>query len=142
MWSSMAGILPVTRFAVDAYVNFVRDRSVLEAVASSLTELFSPAIIAERVAGMLAHYDFVSQETLAYFNARLHQAPRDADFALNYVLTQARTREEQELVLAALRFKCDVLWAQLDGLYAAYVAPRHVPHGAFLENSSVEFVAP
>jgi coenzyme PQQ biosynthesis protein C len=129
---STAGILPITRFAVDAYVHFVRDRSLLEAVASSLTELFSPAIIAERVAGMLAHYDFVSKDTLAYFNARLHQAPRDADFALNYVLTQAKTREEQELVLAALRFKCDVLWAQLDGLYAAYVAPGHIPHGAFL----------
>jgi coenzyme PQQ biosynthesis protein C len=138
---STAGILPVTRFAVDAYVHFVRDRSLLEAVASSLTELFSPSIIAERVTGMLAYYDFVSKDTLAYFNARLHQAPRDADFALNYVLTQAETRAEQELVLAALRFKCDVLWAQLDGLYAAYVAPGHIPHGAFLDKSSTESVA-
>jgi coenzyme PQQ biosynthesis protein C len=138
---STAGILPITRFAVDAYVHFVRDRSLLEAVASSLTELFSPAIIAERVAGMLAHYDFVSKDTLAYFNARLHQAPRDADFALNYVLTQAKTREEQDLVLAALRFKCNVLWAQLDGLYAAYVAPGHIPHGAFLDRPSAEAVA-
>jgi pyrroloquinoline-quinone synthase len=138
---STAGILPITRFAVDAYVHFVRDRSLLEAVASSLTELFSPAIIAERVAGMLAHYDFVSKDTLAYFNARLHQAPRDADFALNYVLTQAKTREEQELVLAALRFKCNVLWAQLDGLYAAYVAPGHIPHGAFLDKPWAESVA-
>jgi coenzyme PQQ biosynthesis protein C len=90
---------------------------------------------------MLAHYEFVSKDTLAYFNARLHQAPRDADFALNYVLTQAKTREEQELVLAALRFKCDVLWAQLDGLYAAYVAPGHIPHGAFLDKSWAESVA-
>jgi coenzyme PQQ biosynthesis protein C len=129
---STAGILPVTRFAVDAYVHFVRDRTLLEAVASSLTEMFSPSIIAERVSGMLAHYDFVSADTLAYFNARLHQAPRDADFALNYVQTQAQTAEEQQMVLAALRFKCDVLWAQLDGLYAAYVSPGHIPHGAFL----------
>ncbi len=129
---SNRGILPITRFAVDAYVHFVRDRSLLEAVASSLTEMFSPTIIAERVAGMLANYDFVSPETLAYFNARLHQAPRDADYALDYVKTHARTREEQELVLAALRFNCDVLWAQLDGLYAAYVAPGQIPHGAFL----------
>jgi coenzyme PQQ biosynthesis protein C len=126
------GILPITRFAVDAYVHFVRDRTLLEAVASSLTEMFSPGIIAERVAGMLAHYDFVSPDTLAYFNARLHQAPRDADFALDYVQRHARNAEEQRLVLAALRFKCDVLWAQLDGLYGAYVAPGHVPHGAFL----------
>jgi coenzyme PQQ biosynthesis protein C len=128
---STQGVLPITRFAVDAYVNFVRSKSLLEAVASSLTEMFSPGIIAERVAGMLAHYDFVSAETLAYFNARLRQAPRDADFALRYVQEHARTPAEQQAVLAALRFKCDVLWAQLDGLYGAYVAPGHVPHGAF-----------
>ncbi len=130
---STAGILPATRFAVDAYVHFVRDRTLLEAVASSLTEMFSPTIIAERVSGMLAHYDFVSAETLAYFNARLTQAPRDADFALAYVKAHARSPAEQHAVLAALRFKCDVLWAQLDALYAAYVTPGHVPHGAFLE---------
>ena len=53
-----------------------------EAVASSLTELFSPNIIGERVAGMLAHYDFVSKDTLAYFSQRPPQAKRDADFAL------------------------------------------------------------
>jgi pyrroloquinoline-quinone synthase/pyrroloquinoline quinone biosynthesis protein D len=129
---STEGILPATRFAVDAYVHFVRHRTLLEAVASSLTEMFSPGIIAERVAGMLAHYDFVSPDTLAYFNARLHQAPRDADFALDYVQRYARNAQEQGLVLAALRFKCDVLWAQLDGLYGAYVSPGHVPHGAFL----------
>jgi len=129
---STHGVLPITKFAVDAYVNFVRNNTLLEAVASSLTEMFSPKIIAERVAGMLAHYDFVSRETLAYFNARLHQAPRDADFALRYVQEHASTPAEQQAVLAALRFKCDVLWAQLDGLYGAYVAPGHVPHGAFL----------
>lgn len=133
--ASTEGILPVTRFAVDAYVHFVRDRPLIEAIASSLTELFSPAIIAERVAGMLAHYPFVSKDTLAYFNARLHQAPRDADYALDYVKTHAATPELQRAVMAALRFKCDVLWAQLDGLYYAYVAPGHVPHGAFLDES-------
>jgi coenzyme PQQ biosynthesis protein C len=129
---SATGILPATRFAVDAYVNFVRDRTLLEAVASSLTELFSPGIIAERVAGMLAHYDFVSPDTLAYFNNRLHQAPRDADYALAYVKANAHTGAEQQSVIGALRFKCDVLWAQLDALYNAYVAPGHVPPGAFL----------
>jgi pyrroloquinoline-quinone synthase len=127
---STAGILPSTRFAVDAYVHFVRDRSVLEAVASSLTELFSPGIIAERVEGMLKGYPFITMETLAYFRPRLTQAPRDADFALAYVKTEAKTRAEQEAVLAALRFKCDVLWAQLDGLYFAYVEPGLIPPGA------------
>ena len=134
---STTGVLPATRFAVDAYVHFVRARSLLEAVGSSLTELFSPAIIAERVAGMLKHYDFVDAATLAYFDARLHQAPRDADFALDYVIAHAQTRADQESVLAALRFKCDVLWAQLDALYGAYVAPGQIPHGAFLHEPAL-----
>lgn len=131
---SAAGILPATRFAVDAYVHFVRDKTLLEAVASSLTELFSPTIIATRVSGMLAHYDFVSSDTLAYFNNRMHQAPRDADYALAYVKEHARSAAEQQSVIAALRFKCDVLWVQLDALYSAYVAPGHIPHGAFLSD--------
>jgi coenzyme PQQ biosynthesis protein C len=128
---SMAGALPATRFAVEAYVRFVAERSLLEAVASSLTEMFSPTIISERVSGMLAGYDFISRETLAYFNARLTQAPRDADFALDYVKREARTPKQQRAVLAALEFKCSVLWAQLDALYHAYVEPGHPPPGAF-----------
>ncbi len=129
---SMQGALPATRFAVEAYVDFVSTRSVLEAVASSLTEMFSPTIISERVAGMLANYDFVSKATLAYFDKRLTQAPRDADFALDYVKANARTPEAQEAVLAALHFKCDMLWAQLDALYSAYVEPGLIPPGAFV----------
>jgi pyrroloquinoline-quinone synthase len=128
---STAGILPTTRFAVDAYVHFVRDRSLLEAVASSLTELFSPTIIAERVDGMLRGYPFITMDTLAYFKPRLTQAPRDANFALAYVKAEATTREQQEAVLEALRFKCGVLWSQLDGLYLAYVEPGFIPPGAF-----------
>jgi pyrroloquinoline-quinone synthase len=132
---STAGILPTTRFAVDAYVHFVQDRSLLEAVASSLTELFSPGIIAERVEGMLKGYPFITMDTLAYFRPRLTQAPRDADFALAYVKAEAKTPEAQEAVLAALRFKCDVLWAQLDGLYFAYVEPGLIPPGAFVPDA-------
>lgn len=129
---SAVGILPATRFAVDAYVAFVRDRPILEGIASSLTEMFSPTIIAERVSGMLANYDWITQETLAYFTPRLTQAPRDVDFALGYVKQHARTRAEQESVMAALRFKCDVLWAQLDALHSAYVSPGRIPPGAFV----------
>lgn len=126
------GILPATRFAVDAYVRFVRDRTLLEAVASSLTELFAPAIIGNRVAGMLANYDFVSREALAYFDKRLSQAPRDADFALDYVKREARRPDQQQDVMNALLFKCDVLWAQLDALHHAYVEPGNIPPGAFV----------
>ena len=129
---STAGILPGTRFAVDAYVAFVRDRSLLEAVASSLTEMFSPTIIAERVSGMLANYAWITSDTLAYFTPRLTQAPKDVDFALAYVDEHATTPALQEQVLEALRFKCGVLWAQLDALHYAYVAPGHVPPGAFV----------
>jgi coenzyme PQQ biosynthesis protein C len=130
--TSLRGLLPATRFAVDAYVHFVREKSLLEAVASSLTELFSPQIISERMEGMLKNYDFVSADTLAYFSQRPPQAERDARFALDYVKRNARSSETQHSVLAALEFKCDVLWAMLDALYHAYVAPKLVPPGAFV----------
>ena len=129
---STRGLLPTTRFAVDASVNFVRDRSLLEAVASSLTEMFSPQIIGERVAGMLQNYDFISRDTLAYFTPRLTQAPTDVAFALAYVKQHADTPEKQAQVLDTLRFKCDVLWAQLDALYFSYVEPGLIPPGAFV----------
>ena len=130
--TSLKGLLPGTRFAVDAYVHFVRERTLLEAVASCLTELFSPVIIGERMAGMLAGYDFITKDALAYFDKRPPQASRDADYALDYVRRNAKTRAEQDLVIGALAFKCDVLWAMLDALMHAYVTPGHIPPGAFV----------
>lgn len=129
---SLRGLLPATRFAVDAYVRFVREQSLLEAIASSLTEMFSPNIISQRVSGMLRNYDFVTEATLAYFKPRLTQAPQDVAFALDYVKRHANTVEKQEAVLAALRFKCNLLWSQLDALHFAYVAPGLPPPGAFI----------
>ena len=117
------GLLPATRFAVQAYLQFVRERSLLEAIASSLTELFSPQIITSRVSGLLRHYDFVSADALTYFKHRISEAPRDSDFALDYVKRHADTPHKQQLVKNALHFKCGVLWAQLDALHLAYVAP-------------------
>ena len=128
---SEAGILPATKFAVDAYVRFVRDRPLLEAIASSLTELFAPKIHEERIPGLLQHYSFVSEEMVAYFRRRLDQAPRDAGFALDYVRRHADTPEKRLAVARALLFKCDVLWAQLDALHHAYVLGGGVPIGAF-----------
>ncbi|KQW18326.1 pyrroloquinoline quinone biosynthesis protein PqqD [Afipia sp. Root123D2] len=127
---SAEGILPGTRFAVDAYVHFVRDRTPLEAIASSLTELFAPNLHEERISGMLAHYDFVNPEIMSYFKRRMEQAPRDANFALDFVRTNATTPEQREAMCNALIFKTNVLWAQLDALYHAYV-DGHVPPGAF-----------
>jgi pyrroloquinoline-quinone synthase len=130
--TSEAGALPAVRFAVEAYVRFAAERSTLEAIASSLTELFAPAIHRRRIAGMLANYDFVSEDLIGYFRRRMHEAPRDVAFALAYVREHARTPDDQERVEAALRFKCQVLWAQLDALYYAYVDPGFIPPGAFV----------
>jgi coenzyme PQQ biosynthesis protein C len=133
---STEGILPATRFAVDAYVEFCRTRSPLEAVASSLTELFSPTIISERLTGMLANYDFVSKETLAYFSQRPPQAKRDSEWALAFVKTHAKTREDQDAAIKALEFKCAVLWTQLDALWTAYV-DKYLTPGAWVPGTHV-----
>jgi len=128
--ASGEGILPATRFAVNEYLHLVRTRPLLEAVASSLTELFSPSLIALRVGKLREHYPWLSGG-LDYFQARLHQAPEDSTFALAYVSEHAKTRSDQEKVIQALRDKCDILWAQLDALYFAYVQPGWPPPGAF-----------
>lgn len=127
---SRRGALPATVFAVESYVNFVREQPLTVAVASSLTELFAPKIHKERISGMLENYDFIDDTVMAYFKRRLTQAPRDSDFALNYILDHAKSREEQEACVEAVRFKCNVLWVQLDALYNAYVA-GNIPPGAF-----------
>jgi len=128
-------ILPATRFAVEAYVHFCRDRTPLEAIASSLTELFAPNLHEERIAGMLQHYDFVNPDIMSYFSRRLQQAPRDAGFALDYVRKHATTQIERAAVCNALIFKTNVLWVQLDALYHAYV-DGHIPPGAFVPKAS------
>ncbi|MGD1036427.1 MAG: pyrroloquinoline-quinone synthase PqqC [Roseiarcus sp.] len=129
--TSRRGALPETKFAVEAYVRFVVEQPLVVAVASSLTELFAPSIHRERIAGMLENYDFIDDHVMAYFKRRLAQAPRDAEFALSYVRTHAQGRAEQDACVAAVRFKCDVLWAQLDALNHAYVTPGVIPPGAF-----------
>ena len=127
---SKQGALPATKFAVEAYVHFVREKPLVEAVASSLTELFAPSIHRRRIDGMLANYDFIDEKVVAYFRRRLNQAPKDADFALEFVKHNARTLEQQQGAIAALKFKTDVLWAQLDALWHAYVHGA-IPPGAF-----------
>ncbi len=113
-------VLPAVRFAVDAYVNFCRLQPWPIAVASSLTELFAPTLVSKRIGVFLQLYSWILPEGLAYFQARLHQAPRDAEHGLSLVLRECRNREDQEQALSALRFKCDVLWALLDALSLAY----------------------
>ena len=128
---STKGVLPATRFAVDAYVSFVKEKSVLEGITSSLTELFAPKIHKERISGMLENYNFINNDTMAYFKKRVDQATDDADFVLDYALKNARTREEQDSVCEALKFKTDVLWVMQDALFHSYIN-GHVPPGAFM----------
>jgi pyrroloquinoline-quinone synthase len=113
-------VVPGVRFAVDAYVAFARTRPWVEAVASSLTELFAPDLMAERLAAFERHYPWIDPDGLAYFRARLTQAPRDSAHALQVVTEHCRLQEEQARAVAALSFKCDVLWSMLDAIDHAY----------------------
>jgi pyrroloquinoline-quinone synthase len=123
-------VLPAVRYAVNAYLELVSRRSFLEAVASSLTEMFSRDLIALRMDALRKHYPWL-EPGLAYFEARLTQGPEDAKFALAWVTKHAGTRADQDLAIDALRAKCDILWAQLDAIYFAYVTPGWPPPGAF-----------
>jgi pyrroloquinoline-quinone synthase len=109
-------VVPGVRFAVDAYLTLARIRPWIEAVASSLTELFAPTLMAKRISAFEHHYKWVDEEGLAYFRSRVTLAKTDADYALPLVLERARTREQQDACIAAVETKCDILWAQLDAI--------------------------
>jgi pyrroloquinoline-quinone synthase len=109
-------VLPAVRFAVDAYVNFARQKPWVEAVASSLTELFGPAAMRVRLEALERHYPWIDSAGLEYFRTRLVQAPRDAQYALDLTVERCTTPEQQDAAVAALRFKTEVLWAQLDAI--------------------------
>jgi pyrroloquinoline-quinone synthase len=133
--TSCAEVLPAVRYAVDAYLALVERGTLLEAVASSLTELFASRLIAVRLDALRRHYPWL-QDGLGYFEARLAQAPEDARFALEWAYEHAHTRDDQERVVRALISKCDILWAQLDALHFAYVEPGWPPPGVFRPESS------
>ncbi|MDX3352559.1 pyrroloquinoline-quinone synthase PqqC [Streptomyces sp. ME01-24h] len=113
-------LVPGVRFAVDAYVNFARTRPWVEAVASSLTELFAPDLMAARLAAFERCYPWILPENLAYFRTRLQQAPRDCEHALQVVMSHCLSAESQARAVDALSFKCDVLWGLLDAVDQAY----------------------
>ena len=117
-------VLPAVRYAVDAYVNFARQRPWIEGVASSLTELFGPGAIRVRLAALEAHYPWIDPAGLQYFRDRLVLAPRDAQYALGLVAERCLTREQQDRAVAALEFKTEMLWAQLEGIDRGDTQPR------------------
>ncbi len=115
-------VLPAVRYACDAYVDLVRERTLVEAVASSLTEHFAPDIMRTRIAAWEKHYvprGFVDDASLAYFRSRVPRATRDAQEALAFVTRHATTRALQEACVRALIDKCRILWALLDGVAEA-----------------------
>jgi pyrroloquinoline-quinone synthase len=121
--ASCSGVLPGVRFACDAYVELVRERSLLEAVASSLTELLAPELMSKRVAAWEQHYPWVRSDVLAYFRSRVPRAQRDSREAVDFVIAHATTRELQERSVAALIRKTEILWHLLDCVAAEY-GPR------------------
>lgn len=127
--ASCRSVLPGVRFACDSYVELVRERSLVEAVASSLTEFFAPDLMAKRILAWERHYPWVAPETLGYFRARVPRARRDAEEALDFVVRHAMTAALQERCVAALIRKTEILWHLLDCLYAAYVEPGWGPTG-------------
>jgi pyrroloquinoline-quinone synthase len=117
---NLTGVLPGVRFACDAYVQLVRERPLVEAVASSLTEFFAPDIMARRIEAWEAHYPWVDAETLAYFRGRVTRAGEDSREAIDYVLRHATTRDVQERCIDALIAKTEILWALLDAVSTAH----------------------
>lgn len=113
-------LVPGVRFAVDAYVGFARTRPWVESVASSLTELFAPDLMADRLAAFEQRYTWIDPDGLAYFRARLEQAPRDSEHALEVVTRYCHTPAERDAAVAALSFKCDVLWSMMDAIEQAH----------------------
>ena len=122
-------VLPIVRYSVQAYLELVRGGSMVQAVASSLTELFAGELITLRIEKLREHYPWLAHG-LSYFEKRISQAPQEAQFAFQWVVENARTREQQEEALNALRAKCDLLWAQLDAIHFAYVNPGWPPPDA------------
>ena len=114
-------VLPAVRFAVEAYVNFARQKPWPIAVASSLTELFAPDLMAQRLAAFERYYSWVQPWGFDYFRRRLTQAKVDSQEGLELTLTYCNTRALQEEAVAALSFKCDVLWSMLDAIQAKYL---------------------
>jgi pyrroloquinoline-quinone synthase len=114
------GVLPGVRLAVEGYVNLCRLGTPVEAVAASLTELFAPDLMRTRVDAFERHYRWIEAEGLQYFRGRITQGDQDSGEALTLVLEWARDRADQERAVAALAYKCDVLWSLLDAVDREY----------------------
>ncbi|WHT18709.1 pyrroloquinoline-quinone synthase PqqC [Crossiella sp. CA-258035] len=112
-------VAPGTRFAVDAYVTFARQQPWIIGIASGLTEMFAGHLMRQRVADVLANYAWIRREDLAYFTTRIDKVAGEGKETVDLVLEHCVTRELQDAAVAALSFKCDVLWSMLDSIERA-----------------------
>ncbi len=113
-----APVLPGVRAAVDAYVNFARTARWELAVASSLTEMFAPDLMNRRLASLERHYPMIPSWSYDYFRNRPPLARRDQKEAWALTARNCTTPKLQRHAVAALRFKCDLLWKMLDAIMA------------------------
>ena len=118
--TSLQRVLPAVRFACDAYVQLVRERSLVEAVASSLTEFFAPDIMATRLAAWAKHYPWIDPAVQEYFRSRVTRARSDALEAIDFVVAHATSRDLQDKCVEAFVTKCNVLWSLLDAVALAH----------------------
>ena len=115
--TSLKMVSPGVRFAVDAYINFARQRPWQESVCSSLTELFAPHIHQQRISSWPTVYPWIKEDGLVYFKKRLTEARRDVEQGLSVTLDYfGKSREMQERALQILQFKLDVLWVIADSI--------------------------
>ncbi len=113
-------VLPGVRFAVDAYLNFCRSQPWPVAIASSLTELFAPDLMRDRIDAFRRYYPWVPEWGFDYFNSRVTQARADSSEGLELAYTHCNTSGLQAAAIEALGFKCDLLWSMLDAMALAY----------------------
>ncbi|MCU7945419.1 MAG: pyrroloquinoline-quinone synthase PqqC [Candidatus Thiodiazotropha sp. (ex Cardiolucina cf. quadrata)] len=120
IWSQ-EHVLPGVRFAVNAYLEFVRNAEWHEGICSSLTELFAPKIHRQRLENWPRDYPWIESSGLDYFRKRVSQASRDVEHGLAVTLAWFNTPERQQRALEILQLKLDILWSMLDAMYMAYV---------------------
>ncbi|CAM8353642.1 pyrroloquinoline-quinone synthase PqqC [Candidatus Methylopumilus planktonicus] len=118
--TSLKHVSPGVRFAVDAYVNFAKQRPWQESVCSSLTELFAPHIHQQRISSWPEVYPWINESGLSYFKKRLTEARRDVEQGLSVTLDYfSQSRAMQERALDILQFKLNVLWVIADSIMLA-----------------------
>ena len=119
-WTTSGMCCPAVRLICESYVTFCRTKPWVQAVATSLTELFAPRIHQERIEAFPKHYPWIPPAALDYFKSRLVQAPRDVKHGLSIVQRIAPRSETQRQAFEALAFKLDMLWAMIDTIHNAY----------------------